>query len=398
VAKVLTLLFIVLLPLDLVFKELDLWYLSSNFVGLILFLYGVLALRLRLTSSHIGFIFFVMLVLMSYFWSKEISYWIRSVLPLVLSIAYVLVIPSIVFYKNNLRVDDLLVCYVFSVLFVAILAFIYYLIYGSVYAGDRMTLGSLNPTWLGAYISLAILICFDRLRSSVSFLYFGILIILSAFLVLTQSRTSMGAILGSLIFCLLIFSARDLVRSIKTLRLQTVNFKWVFFVGVALIVLVGLVLVIGTENLGLMRLNSLMSGDLKAMTAGRNLLFFEYLQMPSDPLLGWGYGMTPYQYCEYYACDSHRMPHNNYLLIFKELGVIGSAVYLFFSVHIIFKAIFWRSRRSFLVSLISVYLFIIGFGNDTIGYKYYWIGVLLYFIIYIGGRYEYHNSNTRLSR
>ncbi|KPQ02363.1 MAG: O-antigen ligase like membrane protein [Marinobacter sp. HL-58] len=397
-AKVLTLLFIVLLPLDLVFKELDLWYLSSNFVGLILFLYGVLALRLRLTSSHIGFIFFVMLVLMSYFWSKEISYWIRSVLPLVLSIAYVLVIPSIVFYKNNLRVDDLLVCYVFSVLFVAILAFIYYLIYGSVYAGDRMTLGSLNPTWLGAYISLAILICFDRLRSSVSFLYFGILIILSAFLVLTQSRTSMGAILGSLIFCLLIFSARDLVRSIKTLRLQTVNFKWVFFVGVALIVLVGLVLVIGTENLGLMRLNSLMSGDLKAMTAGRNLLFFEYLQMPSDPLLGWGYGMTPYQYCEYYACDSHRMPHNNYLLIFKELGVIGSAVYLFFSVHIIFKAIFWRSRRSFLVSLISVYLFIIGFGNDTIGYKYYWIGVLLYFIIYIGGRYEYHNSNTRLSR
>ncbi|WP_197025685.1 O-antigen ligase family protein [Marinobacter sp. HL-58] len=261
-----------------------------------------------------------------------------------------------------------------------------------------MTLGSLNPTWLGAYISLAILICFDRLRSSVSFLYFGILIILSAFLVLTQSRTSMGAILGSLIFCLLIFSARDLVRSIKTLRLQTVNFKWVFFVGVALIVLVGLVLVIGTENLGLMRLNSLMSGDLKAMTAGRNLLFFEYLQMPSDPLLGWGYGMTPYQYCEYYACDSHRMPHNNYLLIFKELGVIGSAVYLFFSVHIIFKAIFWRSRRSFLVSLISVYLFIIGFGNDTIGYKYYWIGVLLYFIIYIGGRYEYHNSNTRLSR
>ncbi len=240
---------------------------------------------------------------------------------------------------------------------------------------ERLTLVSgYNPTWFGFYCALAVAAALELIRGARTLLgkyaYSAAAVVNGLALLLSQSRTYLAALL--LAFGLYFLYRLATISIQGKLRTREV---WI----TALVVL--LVLLVPWDLLGqsfdfsrLARLTGETSMD--RITSGRWTLWGNALEEWANAStweLLFGLGVGTY----YYTHDM--FVHSQLLTDLHGRGLVGLLVFLVlcFALAISMRRI-WSSLPCVIVGLLVTFSLVL---NDALSFKYFWIGVILFFVL-----------------
>lgn len=247
--------------------------------------------------------------------------------------------------------------------------------------GHRFTIApGYNPTWYAAAAAVAIIIGMELFRRSSTWVRASLivlLVIISGLLLSTQGRNSVLA-LGVSGLLVVVYRMAQGIRSLNATWLRNVS-KAVFF---ALLFLVGfLLLTTYIDPIGdLNRFQLILSGDLSQATAGRTDIWANYMSLISDVnVFGAGVKSGAEYYGEHFGLA--RSPHNSYFLMLFDAGLPGLVLWISFQLGLVALAVRAAKRGTATLLWLALFLFFLGFGNDTPYYKYYWNGLLFYFFL-----------------
>jgi len=227
-----------------------------------------------------------------------------------------------------------------------------------------------NPTWFAAQIIWAIIISMYFIQSSKPLLKIALLlsdVFLVFLLLLTGGRNALIALVLGIIISTFYIYKKHIGLLIKYLVLISVLGLSAYYV---------IDYTIGTEVLGrIADIQLLFTGDSNQATAGRTTIWNNYLNA-IDSYLIFGSGFhSSYTIMGISA-------HNVFLTVLFEFGFIGLSIFMIFMFKILRSSLVILKKFHYTLFTLSLALFFLGFGNDTLYYKYWWTGIVLFFIIY----------------
>lgn len=248
---------------------------------------------------------------------------------------------------------------------------------------------SLNPAFLGFVSGFIFLLCIYSLKFKIIYVPHCLALFCGFFafstVVLTQTRISLIALFLSLfILCFnrvvhFLFNRKISVLAISIIFLVGLLTACVFYFGEGYL-----------ERLNLNRVESLLrflsfqshtSGP--SPDAGRFNIWLSGLESLDNYYLGQGLGS--------FLTNHGIAPHNTFLLVFYEMGVIGLITFLIGLLCFMFYAL--KSRMTFLY----IYLVVYGLGNDFLYMPQYYILFSLFFVISLLHLKSSYCSNEKLT-
>lgn len=335
------------------------------------------------------------------FWTSEPNAGLNSVINTWMHIFILLYIYNLI-KTNKIKVKNFIISYILGVLTFGIYSFI-----NIGLTGDRFSIvEDLNPSWYAAYLGIGIIVSvsvYSSMKKAGRIFIVINSIVMLLFLFLTQGRNTILsvslALIVAFIFILIHF------RNNRVLPIENIRPKALIKI---IIVIVTVFSVTGTvlyqtgtfETLTrIASLTELVSGDRDTATAGRTTIWENYMGLiPSYAAIGSGVRSSGTIYSTIYYHDPP--PHNVYILILLEFGVVGFVIWCLFIIGLIRGSI--KSQRIVFSTIwLSVSLGLLGFGNDVLYYKYWWIGVLLLLLLYImferEGKNNIKNNKTSIT-
>ena len=268
------------------------------------------------------------------------------------------------------------------VLNIALYGSIFYLLpvllYGD-YSHARLSSNEIfNPSWI-AYQS-AILFFLLLLKTNISVfsrIIYSAPILLT--IILTQGRTALGSIILSLILAYTIDNKKRMI-----IIPVIIFFIYVFIMTNETIILDFLSSFYeGYFN----RFINLFSSDPDVVTAGRVTLWKESLSIyiNSENIMPIGINQT-------WPVYGFNSPHNIYIKLLNELGIVFLAMYLLILFYILFYLI--KTKKSITLKSFWIFFIVSGIGNDVFFYKYFWYGIASFIVAYHLDSYNHNNEKT----
>lgn len=377
-------LYMAILPFD--------WFLAINYglplspsffvLGAMVFVYLLVGagkgFRISYNSSFLFMILLVAYCIFTLFWSKQQDEGIKQVLELTVATGTVIVLFNLL-KRIPIKIINVVWAYVFGTLFVGLYA------YFQVDWSRRFTIAEgFNPTWYAALLVWALFGCsflfFHTSSKRSRVLSFGIALVLLYFLMLTGGRNAIMALFVSLPIAL--FSYVLTPRFLIGLRIKTNDWRLIkrFLAVMILILVVACGFIVITDNQRVVERYVVTIGsvftDPDVTTAGRLTIWENYLSLPQT-VLGVGVGSASAFYASHIGGKGWT-PHNVYLLLMTELGLLG--LILWCTIHFLLIKAAWRYKGScFTLLWMAVFFPLFGLGNDILYYRYYWIGIFLFF-------------------
>jgi hypothetical protein len=266
------------------------------------------------------------------------------------------------------------------VLNIALYGSIFYLLpvllYGD-YSHARLSSNEIfNPSWI-AYQS-AILFFLLLLKTNISVfsrIIYSAPILLT--IILTQGRTALGSIILSLILAYTIDNKKRMI-----IIPVIIFFIYVFIMTNETIILDFLSSFYeGYFN----RFINLFSSDPDVVTAGRVTLWKESLSIyiNSENIMPIGINQT-------WPVYGFNSPHNIYIKLLNELGIVFLAMYLLILFYILFYLI--KTKKSITLKSFWIFFIVSGIGNDVFFYKYFWYGMASFIVAYHLDSYNHNNE------
>ena len=250
------------------------------------------------------------------------------------------------------------------------------LLYGD-YSHSRLSSNEMfNPSWI-AYQSAILLFLLLLKPNNSAFVKVLYAIPILLMLILTQGRTALGSIVLSFILAYTIQSKKNLI-----IIPVIVFFLYIFVMINEFFILEFLSRFFeGYFN----RYVNLFSSDPDVVTAGRITLWRESLSIytHSENIMPIGINNT-------WPVYGFNSPHNIYIKLLNELGIVFVAAYLLILFYILFHLI--KTKRH--IKLIAFWIFFIisGIGNDVFFYKYFWYGIASFIVVYCLSLYKHNNE------
>jgi O-antigen ligase len=333
----------------------------SHFVALPLIFIAILWFAHKRTEPRVLFLLFAVLVLLGLGLLKSVDPMIsiRRTIIILYYMAILLAAYSLLSARPE-RIGIFLLAMVFGVLLSSIYG--WWLHYEP---PMRLTVSpGYNPTWLGAGLAVTILILFSFALRSRSLLLRTLLAGSIAFsvylLILTQAQTALYSLIGAAV----VWAALRMRRDPKAV--------------IAIIVALSLavVLVMSTDvvedaprvqrTMDLFESEEVGGEDFDRVTAGRTAIWRDFLGMENLSIVGVGWGNAV-------ALSSYnKTPHNNYITVLIESGILGIIVFLWLMLRAWF---FVRGRPLSMLAFLFFSIFM--FGNDMIHYKYAWLAIMM---------------------
>jgi len=347
--------------------------------------------------------FLLFLAFSSMMWSSDFYISKRSFFVLIylaFPFFYVLMFPL---ESKQWKMAFLILSIIFCV--VLIFAFIDITIKGEMFHRNRFTLvRGYNPSWLSAQAGMVILlsILFLRLEKAkmVRLMWLLIITISTSSLILSQGRNAVLSLVSTF-FALLVLNYFTRKRMNIPLKVRGSR---ILKSSIIILMIIGgvicLILIMKQRSLYFVnfdRFDLMMTGDLSERTAGRNIIWDNYINILSSSnwmqlMIGNGLGSVKDIYAKKYGYGISS--HNVWILLMIELGLFGTICFIQF-----FKKLF-----SFIKSfggpiesgaqLVLVYSFFLGMGNDTIYYKYFWLSMTVSAGLGLWATYDYKSSGN----
>jgi O-antigen ligase len=379
-----------LFPLDPIFKFYGMGAISSHIIlGLLI---AILLFTLKINSKFYLpkasslYLSLVVFFIFSLIWNLNIQNGYFAIYVFVLNLTIVFVVYNFYIKIYSLNFKYIIYSYCLSCTLLGILSIKYFFTFGSMFGGGRVTIADYNPSWLAAFYAIGIiLLLFHREKATLKLekiLKAILVIVLLIFLILSQGRNSILALVVLFFVHLGIALYPVIIKIIIENKLNSTVFNKIFkiaivstFVLTAVSVFIFLVLDIDISLFK--RFSLLFSGDSARATAGRTTIWSNYIKLSTNPIFGSGVGSATSLYNSVFGASTP--PHNIFILLFIETGLIGLFLFLLFSIKLI-KNSFNNSKTQELLLSLSIFALLISFGNDTLVYRYYWIALMFYFI------------------
>ncbi|MDE0582098.1 O-antigen ligase family protein [Planococcus sp. A6] len=388
--KIITLLlgfYLLLLPWDIFLKDELLFPISPSFFPL-----GILFFVFIVTLFHFNSFKFphhlsILMLLICYstlslLWSTTKEHNVNELITLISYYVTVLVIYNLMSsYKISYKF--LLWAYIAGTVSVGLFSISYFDV-----PSRRLTISEeSNPTMYAAFlvwaiVSSSVLYKYETTKSKI--LLSISVIIMIILLMMTQGRNSILALMFSFVSAYIyLFIKERLGKRSKARKVFFLNrvknlFLLVIITSTSLYFLVKLHLFERLDNIR--KMSEVFSGNLNSVTSGRTVIWENYINiLDASILVGNGIGGATFKYAEVYNIGL--APHNTYILLLVELGVVGLIIWIVFIAEMLKVALNNKKEKFALLSLILIFIFL-GFGNDIIYYKYWWQGLLIFLIIY----------------
>jgi O-antigen ligase len=336
------------------------------FLALVFYTHAKSGYKLLLNKElYILLIFTLMALMITVVYSTNL---ILSAIELLPVLYYVII--AIYVYNNIDRINITSLYYTYSISLILVCLVSYF---GGVSASDstyfRFSYNeNYNPTWLAAHLvgSLILGAVVYSSKSIVNILVVYLISILTLFFLLyTQSRTSIFALLISIGLVLVFGFITDILRN----KLKRSYIYYTVIIVVVISIVSILYINIADNLIYLTRtFDTLEEGDYDRASAGRSYIWSVYLNLIVQEFKPVGFGLAS-------IISNINTPHNNYLLLVYELGVVPLLLWLYFHFSMLVKS------QGVIEKSIGLFFFIFSIGNDMITYKYYWLLVYIYIVI-----------------
>lgn len=244
---------------------------------------------------------------------------------------------------------------------------------------------SYNPSWIAAYAGLVIIlsvILFSWHTNRIGkllWLFIGIIALIG--IILTQGRNALLALL--MIFLIFVPRHYFIAFYLRTKIKRHYIYSIFLFVIILLTAIFAIIYIINSlpHSFSLDRLALLITlqGD---FTAGRFTIWSDYFTILSSTLF-WIYGCGFQTAADLLLlkCGYFVEPENIFITIVTELGILGLLLYfnIFVSLYLKYRKIKGILARGAKATL--VYSFFLGFGNNTLIYKYFWISLTMSIVL-----------------
>ena len=226
-----------------------------------------------------------------------------------------------------------------------------------------------NPTWYAAQILWAIVISVYFIQNT-NFLSKVLLIAADVFLlfllILTGGRNAFIALVLSLTISILYLYRFKAKKIIKYTFMFLVLVTSTYYIIEA---------TVGLEILDrFIDIRLLIEGDSSRATAGRTDIWINYLNVINEYVIfGSGFKSS--------SGIVGESAHNIYITVLFETGIIGILLLLLFIQKLIMVSLKVKNTLSITILAMSLALLLLGFGNDTLYYKYWWTGFLVFIIL-----------------
>ncbi len=292
---------------------------------------------------------------------------------------YILVILSLI---NILKFCDLKVSFFIKASYFGIAIMCLYLLFNGTmgYGGTRLTTieRDMNPNVIGGFFFVGIAFTFSLFNEKKGrIIYTVISSLFFVTLLLIQSKTAFICVFVALV-AVLIFGIKTNKVSIiektkKTLKLSSIALL------LAIIVFFSLKIFLDDFNVDfadISRLDQLLDDNINDVTTGRMDIWIEGIE--SAPML-WGTGFMTYR-------DIVGRPaHNTYVASFVEGGILGLVVLLLFFIYLFIRVKKIININYFYTGIfLAICILLFSGGNDIMEYKFFWLGLIMIFTIYIG--------------
>jgi len=249
---------------------------------------------------------------------------------------------------------------------------------GSVLHGTRVIpVEGYNPTWLGAYAAVACVLGIYQITSGEKHLRWSLFAAsMLIVLILTQSRNATLAMSLSIILALAyrgilaLFQGRVIPLGRGTARIVGGVVSGVVFLGGLGLWMLDYYRITAID---LSRFALLLSDDPYLATAGRTEIWSRMAASMSSPL-GVGIGCFGDTFSHVYGYE--RLPHNQWLYTFGELGIPG--VLMLFAASSLALREGIRMGRSHTAMAAGIWFFVplMTVGNDVLFYQYWWAALV----------------------
>lgn len=239
-----------------------------------------------------------------------------------------------------------------------------------------------NPTWLGAYAATTCVLCVYLLTSRRRPFYWALLGGLGvATLLWTQSRNATLALVVAVATAAAVHAARFLgsMRTTVAYR-RLVRPLGAVVVGGGLLVALATAFLVryGLAPLDFTRFALLLSSDPYMATAGRTEIWTRMASAFSSP---WGVGIGCFEPAFVNVYGYERLPHNQWLYTFGELGVLGLILLALGGAYAVVRGVSMGHAAG--IGAIATWFFVplMTVGNDVLFYQYWWAAVISAFIV-----------------
>jgi O-antigen ligase len=357
----------------------------TRYFSLIVILIYILLLLIKKYTLYIPkeliyILFFIILLFMSVFDKISMMNFLGRVFPVI----FYLIILNITI-KTKINYKFILHSYIFGVLTLSLLS----MIFPADGYGTRLTLSSdFSPIYLAYFSSLSIGGLFILIKKETRILKKGIyylcLIIILLALLLTQTLNVFISIF--IAFSIFIFlENKNKVKKILEKKKILIRYNKIIYSLIFILFLIIIIFLLLYFNIDVLLFNKLGRisnliynewGNIDRVTSGRTIIWENAYKMIGEFnvynwIIGYGVDMFAKQYQLIYG--SLKPPHNSYILIFFELGIVGLLLFLLFLVSLFYRII--KKNRN-IALFILIYLILAMFGNDIIYYHHFWIGWL----------------------
>lgn len=387
-----------LFPLDPAWEFLGFWYLKSHiFLGLAIFVFVLTKLKeVKLPFIFSFLLLFLILFSVSFLWTNNLESGVYYVFVFLINLCILLVVINFFCKYNKASLSTIIISYSIGCFLLGVLSISYFFRYGTMFGGGRITFGDYNPSWAAAFHTVGILLLlyynFKNQSKFTKVLRIFLLAFLIVFLVLTQGRNSILALVIILVINSLNYFKKESYYIISKFKIKKATIRnFLIFVTISLFLIffsyILIFNILGFEFETFTRFQKLFSGDRDTATAGRSTIWYNYLSIIQNYFRGHGIGSSTLSYFNFFG--TYTPPHNIFILLFFETGIIGLFLYLIFKLYLFVYA--YYSPYKNLALVLSLYLLLISFGNDVLYYRYYWL-VLMFLMILVESKYK-HKSN-----
>ena len=386
ISSFLLFLYIISVPLEGIFYYHNVTWIGTVIVSLMVVVYPFLILfKSKLRFNYIEILIYILIIwsLLTLIFSNDFT---RTTNSIFLQVYLLFPVLFLLILKYNYLPNYKLLINSYSIALLFALAYSLFNIFilGNVFEHGRLSLSeSYNPSWFAALLGLGVILSITNVsiaNNTMRKLFWSLVILIFLFvLIFTQGRNAMVALFLAGMITVIVLYTKDFFRFVFYLVLKKRLAKvMAIFIGVLIITIFSVVYIVNTypELLSIERLMRFQSGDIDSITSNRATIwtnYFKIFEFDHHAIFGHGLWSSAFIYEEYYGIV--KPPHNTFISVFFELGIVGLIIYLCFFIALGIHTFKQRGILAKASQATFLYAFFLNFGNDMLTYKYFWITI-----------------------
>lgn len=362
-----------IIPLEKLFILTDKFTLNK-LLGIIIFIVYYLKYRkIDIKVFNKELVIFYGFAIISFLWSIDIA---SSLMKAITIINYMLYLYLMITLKNRENIlNKIIAAYVIGCILLALLGLVNFINTG--YSQRVSGVDELDENWYGLIIGLSIILMYPIYNKTKSkakkTLYLLINMILIIGLLVSLSRTAIIATIAAYIPFILTIKQKNYIKLIN--------------IGmIVLIVVLIFIYIPSIENLIMDRIqksyDDQAGGRLNILTVGTEI-YKDY------PIFGVGLSNFPKAFTGYYIAKVQgvwlppgRDPHNIYLAILVELGMIGAILFIIMIIKLFYGILKIQNRNDMVITLsLLTFILIAGMANTILYKKYFWLALSIIYLL-----------------